>query len=178
MIPILYSKNEKNFTSNGLGRLSESISCKVTEKRNSTYQVTMEYPVQGKLANHIKIGNIIFCRTGYQKKCQPFDIVEVEATGSTLRITAEHVSRRLKYAVFNRTTLFLVDPKSTFESIETDMRGNIIGIDDFHFSSDVTESDVKKYLNDSNVVLYSPDCSVGDSLMDFFEDKVESYLVR
>ena len=120
MIPILYSKNEKNFTSNGLGRLSESISCKVTEKRNSTYQVTMEYPVQGKLANHIKIGNIIFCRTGYQKKCQPFDIVEVEATGSTLRITAEHVSRRLKYAVFNRTTLFLVDPKSTFESIETD----------------------------------------------------------
>lgn len=169
MIPILYSKNEKNFTSNGLGRLSESISCKVTEKRNSTYQVTMEYPVQGKLANHIKIGNIIFCRTGYQKKCQPFDIVEVEATGSTLRITAEHVSRRLKYAVFNRTTLFLVDPKTTFESIETDMRGNIIGIDDFHFMSDVTESDVKKYLNDSNVVLYSPDCAVGDNLFDFFE---------
>ena len=169
MIPILYSKEEKQFTSNGIGRLADAISCKVTEKRNNSYQVTMEYPVQGKLAEHIKIGNIIFCTTGYKKKCQAFDIVEVEATGSTLRVTAEHVSRRLKYAVFNRTTLFLVDPKTTFESIETDMRVNIIGINDFHFSSDVTESDVKKYLNDSNVVLYSPDCNVGDNLFDFFE---------
>lgn len=169
MIPILYSKNEKSFTSNGLGRLSESISCKVTEKRNSTYQVTLEYPVQGKLAEHLKVGNIVFCKTNYNSRPQAFDIVEVEATGSTLRITAEHVSRRLKYAVFNRTTLFLVDPKTTFESIETNMRVNIIGIDDFHFSSDVTESDVKKYLNDSNVVLYSPDCAVGDNLFDFFE---------
>lgn len=169
MIPVLYDKSEKLFKNNGIGRLSDTISCRVTEKRNSTYQVMMEYPVHGKLANHIKIGNIIFCNTGYQKKCQPFDIVEVEANGSTLRVTAEHVSRRLKYCVFNRTTLFLVDPKTTFESIETDMRGNIIGIDDFHFMSDVTESDVKKYLNDNNIVLYSPDCNVGDNLMDFFE---------
>ena len=169
MIPILYSKEEKSFTSNGLGRLSESISCKVTEKRNSTYQVVLEYPIQGKLLEHLKMGNIIFCKIPYKNQCQPFDIVEVECTGNIIRVTGEHVSRRLKYAVFNRTTLFLVDPKTTFESIETNMRVNIIGIDDFHFSSDVTESDVKKYLNDSNVVLYSPDCAVGDSLMDFFE---------
>lgn len=169
MIPILYDKSEKLFKNNGIGRLSDTISCKVTEKRNSTYQVVLEYPTQGKLSNHLKTGNIIFCKIPYKNQCQPFDIVEVECAGNTIRATGEHVSRRLKYAVFNRTTLFLVDPKTTFESIETDMRVNIIGIDDFHFSSDVTESDVKKYLNDSNVVLYSPDCSVGDNLFDFFE---------
>lgn len=169
MIPILYDKSEKLFKNNGIGRLSDTISCKVTEKRNSTYQSVLEYPIQGKLSEHLKMGNIIFCKIPYKNQCQPFDIVEVECTGNTMRVTAEHVSRRLKYAVFNRTTLFLVDLKTTFESIETDMRGNIIGIDDFHFLSDVTESDVKKYLNDSNVVLYSPDCSVGNSLMDFFE---------
>lgn len=168
MIPILYSKEEKNFISNGLGRLSESISCKVTEKRNSTYQVTLEYPVQGKLAEHIKVGNIIFCRTGYKKKCQPFDIVEVEATGATLRITGEHISRRLKYAVFNRTTLFLVDPMTTFESLNTDMRQNVIGIDDFHFESDVTAQDIKNYLKDNTINLSSPPCAVGDNLLDFF----------
>lgn len=168
MIPILYSKEEKNFISNGLGRLSESISCKVTEKRNSTYQVTLEYPVQGKLAEHIKVGNIIFCRTGYKKKCQPFDIVEVEATGSILRITAEHISRRLKYAVFNRTTLFLVDPMTTFESLNTDMRQNVIGIDDFNFESDVTAQDIKNYLKDDTINLSSPPCEVGDNLLDFF----------
>ena len=168
MIPILYGKSEKNFTSNGLGRLSESISCKVTEKRNNSYQVTLEYPVQGKLAEHIKVGNIIFCRTGYKKKCQPFDIVEVEAAGSTLRVTAEHVSRRLKYAVFNRTTLFLVDPQTTFESLNSDMRGNVIGIDDFNFFSDVTAQDIKNYLKDDTINLSSPPCAVGDNLMDFF----------
>lgn len=169
MIPILYDKSEKLFKNNGIGRLSDTISCKVTEKRNSMYQSVLEYPIQGKLSEHLKMGNIIFCKIPYKNQCQPFDIVEVECTGNMMHVTAEHVSRRLKYAVFNRTTLFLVDPKTTFESIETDMRGNIIGIDDFHFMSDVTESDVKKYLNDSNVVLYSPDCAVGDSLMDFFE---------
>ena len=169
MIPILYDKNEKFFTRNGIGRLSDAISCRVTEKRNSTYQVVLEYPIQGKLSEHLKMGNIIFCKIPYKNQCQPFDIVEVECTGNIIRVTGEHVSRRLKYAVFNRTTLFLVDPKTTFESIETGMRGNIIGIDDFHFMSDVTESDVKKYLNDNNIVLYSPDCNVGDNLFDFFE---------
>lgn len=168
MIPILYSKNEKSFTSNGLGRLSESISCKVTEKRNSTYQVTLEYPVCGKLEEHLKVGNIIFCKTNYKKKPQPFDIVEVEANGATIRITAEHISRRLKYAVFNRTTLFLVDPQTTFESLNSDMRGNVIGIDDFHFESDVTSQDIKAYLKDDTINLSSPPCAVGDNLMDFF----------
>lgn len=168
MIPILYSKEEKQFASNGIGRLADAISCKVTEKRNNSYQVTMEYPVQGKLAEHIKIGNIIFCTTGYKKKCQAFDIVEVEATGATLRITGEHISRRLKYAVFNRTTLFLVDPMTTFESLNTDMRQNVIGIDDFHFESDVTAQDIKTYLKDNTINLSSPPCTVGDNLMDFF----------
>lgn len=171
MIPILYSKEEKQFTSNGLGRLYESISCKVTEKRNGTYQATLEYPAQGKLSEHIKTGNIIFCRTGYKKKCQPFDIVEVEATGSILRITAEHISRRLKYAVFNRKTLFLVDPKTTFESLNDKNsveRQDIIGIDDFHFFSDVTEQDIKTYLKDDTINLSAPPCSAGDNLMDFF----------
>lgn len=168
MIPILYSKNEKSFTSNGLGRLAESISCKVTEKRNNSYQVTMEYPVCGKLANHIKVGNIIFCKTNYNSRPQAFDIVEVEATGATLRVTGEHVSRRLKYAVFNRTTLFLVDPKTTFESLNADMRGNVIGIDDFHFESDVTAQDIKNYLKDNTINLSSPPCTVGDNLLGFF----------
>lgn len=168
MIPILYSKNEKSFTSNGLGRLSESISCKVTEKRNNSYQVTMEYPVCGKLANHIKVGNIIFCKTNYNSRPQAFDIIEVESGGNTFRVTGEHISRRLKYCVFNRMTLFLVDPQTTFESLNTDMRQNVIGIDDFHFESDVTVQDIKNYLKDNTINLSSPPCAVGDNLLDFF----------
>lgn len=171
MIPILYDKSEKLFKNNGIGRLSDTISCKVTEKRNSTYQVVLEYPTQGKLSNHLKTGNIIFCKIPYKNQCQPFDIVEVERTGNTIRATGEHVSRRLKYAVFNRKTLFLVDPKTTFESLNDKNsveRQDIIGIDDFHFFSDVTEQDIKTYLKDDTINLSAPPCSVGDNLMDFF----------
>ena len=171
MIPILYDKSEKLFKNNGIGRLSDTISCKVTEKRNSTYQVVLEYPTQGKLSNHLKTGNIIFCKIPYKNQCQPFDIVEVERTGNTIRATGEHVSRRLKYAVFNRKTLFLVDPKTTFESLNDKNsveRQDIISIDDFHFFSDVTEQDIKTYLKDDTINLSAPPCSVGDNLMDFF----------
>lgn len=171
MIPILYDKLEKNFTSNGLGRLSESISCKVTEKRNATYQVTLEYPVCGKLANHIKVGNIIFCKTNYNSRPQAFDIVESECTGNIIRITGEHISRRLKYAVFNKGLLFFGDPKGIFERLNDKNsveRQDIVGIDDFNFFSDVTEQDIKDYLKDNTLNLSAPFCNVGDNVFDFF----------
>lgn len=171
MIPILYDKSEKLFKNNGIGRLSDTISCKVTEKRNSTYQVVLEYPTQGKLSNHLKTGNIIFCKIPYKNQCQPFDIVEVERTGNTIRATGEHVSRRLKYAVFNHGLLFFGDPKGIFESLndkKSAIQQDIVGIDEFHFFSDVTDKDIKEYLKDDTINLSAPFCNVGDNLMDFF----------
>lgn len=171
MIPILYDKSEKLFKNNGIGRLSDTISCKVTEKRNSTYQVVLEYPTQGKLAEHLKTGNIIFCKIPYKNQCQPFDIVEVERTGNTIRATGEHVSRRLKYAVFNHGLLFFGDPKGIFESLndkKSAIQQDIVGIDEFHFFSDVTDKDIKEYLKDNTINLSAPFCNVGDNLMDFF----------
>lgn len=171
MIPILYDKSEKLFKNNGIGRLSDTISCKVTEKRNSTYQVVLEYPTQGKLSNHLKTGNIIFCKIPYKNQCQPFDIVEVERTGNTIRATGEHVSRRLKYAVFNHGLLFFGDPKGIFESLndkKSAIQQDIVGIDEFHFFSDVTDKDIKEYLKDDTINLSAPFCNVGDNLFDFF----------
>ena len=36
MIPILYSETEREFKTNGIGRLVDAISCTVTEERNGT----------------------------------------------------------------------------------------------------------------------------------------------
>ena len=41
MIPILYESTETTFTSNGIGRLSDAVSCTVTEERNGPYELTM-----------------------------------------------------------------------------------------------------------------------------------------
>lgn len=59
MIPILYDTNETEFTSNGLGRLRDCVSCVVSEERNSIYECDFEYPVDGANYDLIKVGRII-----------------------------------------------------------------------------------------------------------------------
>ena len=59
MIPILYEKNESAFASNGLGRLRDCISCKVTEERNGIYECDFEYPVTSANYDLIQIGRIV-----------------------------------------------------------------------------------------------------------------------
>ena len=59
MIPILYDTNETEFTSNGLGRLRDCLSCVVTEERNGIYECDFEYPISGANYDLIQIGRII-----------------------------------------------------------------------------------------------------------------------
>ena len=40
MIPILFAPSATSFSTNGIGRLSEMISCEVTEERNGVYELT------------------------------------------------------------------------------------------------------------------------------------------
>lgn len=53
MVPILFDKSATTWTTNGLGRLSEAISCKVTEERNGEYELEMQYPVSGPLFKYL-----------------------------------------------------------------------------------------------------------------------------
>ncbi len=47
MKPILFETGQTDFTTNGIGRLTDAISCKVTEERNGQYELHMEYPIDG-----------------------------------------------------------------------------------------------------------------------------------
>ena len=42
MIPCLYKETETAFTTNGIGKLCDALSCLVTEKRNGAYKLKME----------------------------------------------------------------------------------------------------------------------------------------
>lgn len=75
MIPILYDKNEILFTSNGLGRLRDCISCLCYEERNSIYEVDFEYPIDGVNFDKIQLGRIIGVTHDESGDVQPFDIV-------------------------------------------------------------------------------------------------------
>lgn len=75
MIPILYDSNETAFTSNGLGRLRDCISCVVSEERNGIYECDFEYPIDGANYSKIQCGRIIGVTHDEKGDIQPFDIV-------------------------------------------------------------------------------------------------------
>jgi len=96
MIPTLYSEAETSFTSNGIGRLTEAISCFVTEERNGEYELEMEYPVSGKYYSEIKKSRIIFAAPADGKSGQPFRIYRItKPFDGIITINAEHISYQL-----------------------------------------------------------------------------------
>ena len=96
MIPILYGADEENFTSNGIGRLADAISCKATEERNGIYEVEMEYPVGGRHFGQLLLSNIIYCRSSQDTKLQAFRIYEVtDAIDGVSTVRAQHISYQL-----------------------------------------------------------------------------------
>ncbi len=47
MIPVLYLPNAADFSTFGLGVLTDTISCEVTEERNGVFECLLKYPVSG-----------------------------------------------------------------------------------------------------------------------------------
>ena len=100
MIPILYDKTETSFNTNGLGRLSDCISCIVTEERNGVYECEFTYPVSGQHFDDIEIGRIIACIHDESGDVQPFDIyAKSEPLNGVVTFNAHHISYRLNEIV-------------------------------------------------------------------------------
>lgn len=98
MIPILYDTNETSFTSNGIGRLRDCISCRCYEERNSIYEVDFEYPVTGARYEDIQLGRIIGVTHDESEDIQPFDIVSFERPiDGVVTFHCTHISYRQSY---------------------------------------------------------------------------------
>lgn len=96
MIPILYPQSETRFRNNGLGRLTDCISCVVTEERNGVYECEFEYPVTGQHYSDIQEGRIIFCTHDDTRTGQPFEIYKRSAEiNGVVTFNASHISYRL-----------------------------------------------------------------------------------
>ena len=100
MIPILYDKTETTFSTNGLGRLGDCISCYVLEQRNGQYELEMKYPVSGVNYGSIQVGRIIAVTHDEAGDIQPFDIYKIsEPINGVVTINAYHISYRLNEIV-------------------------------------------------------------------------------
>ena len=98
MIPVLYQKDEINFTSNGIGRLIDMIDMSVEEELNAVYAIEFVYPVDGRLFDYmIKNGGVVYTTHDEKGDFQAFDIVG-HTTELDGRVTfrGEHIRYRLK----------------------------------------------------------------------------------
>lgn len=92
MIPCLYAETETAFTTNGIGKLCDALSCYVTEKRNGAYELKMGYPSFGIHADDMIEGNIILAKPSERATAQPFRIYKITTplTG-LLEVQARHI---------------------------------------------------------------------------------------
>lgn len=96
MIPILFPAGATAWTTNGLGRLSDAISCKVEEERNGKYELEMVYPVDGIHYQDLAISGLILAKPADGKDPQPFRIYKItRPMGGKVTVYAEHLSYQL-----------------------------------------------------------------------------------
>lgn len=105
MIPILYSSTETQFTSNGIGRLRDCISCTVTEQRNGIYECEFQYPVTSKRYADIQEDCIVSATHDDNHDRQPFRIYRRSAPiNGIVTFNARHISYDLNNVILQPFT--------------------------------------------------------------------------
>jgi len=90
MIPILYGPSETEFKTNGFGKLSSAVECKVTEERNGIYDLDMKYPTGGAHYENLCEGCIIVSSHDDNGDLQPFRITSIKREMKYATIKATH----------------------------------------------------------------------------------------
>lgn len=93
MIPALYNKSETTFTHNGVGLLSEAVKATVTEERNGSYELSLQYPITGRFYSEITEGAIIKAKANETSEPQLFRIYKSsKPINGIVTYSAEHIS--------------------------------------------------------------------------------------
>ncbi len=93
MIPALYNKSETTFTHNGVGLLSEAVKATVTEERNGSYELSLQYPITGRFYSEITEGAIIKAKANETSEPQLLRIYKSsKPINGIVTYSAEHIS--------------------------------------------------------------------------------------
>ena len=100
MIPILYGATESTFTSNGIGRLSDAVSCVITEERNGIFELSMQYPMDGIHYASLEEEKLIYAQPRPGAANQAFRIYEIsKPIDGIVTVNARHISYALNKTV-------------------------------------------------------------------------------
>lgn len=93
MKPILFPSTATEFTTQGLGALSDAISCIVTEERNGLYELEMQYPQSGIHFSEIQNRCIVYAIPSPYREAQPFRVYRItRPINGIATIYAQHIS--------------------------------------------------------------------------------------
>ena len=93
MIPVLYPANTTDFSTFGLGVLTDTISCEVTEERNGVFECLLKYPVSGQHYGLITKECIVKAKPNDTAADQAFRIYRItKPLNGIVAIYGQHIS--------------------------------------------------------------------------------------
>ncbi|WP_259712563.1 phage tail spike protein [Weissella cibaria] len=137
MTPILYNSDEIDFTSNGLGQLTELYSVDIQEQRNGLLTFTGLYPVTGQHYGDISEGRIILAKPSPLDDNHAFRIVntQLDIAGHSLQIEADSITYDLTHNIVKSVTM-----KGTGSTAMNQLQEAIVNPSIFTLYSDITTS--------------------------------------
>lgn len=147
MIPILYNALETVFTSNGMGRLTDCISCTVTEERNGIFECEFTYPITGKWYDYL-INYTCFVGVIHDDNhdIQPFEVYRhSDPLDGIVTFNAHHISYNLNNVIVND-----IDADNVTDAFDQFKTKNLTG-NPFSFWTDKTASGNFKVTAPDNV---------------------------
>ena len=93
MTPIIFPADAASFETQGLGALTEAISCEITEAINGEYELAMTYPASGRRYADIKNRCIIYAKPDPYRGGQPFRTYRItKPMNGVVAVYARHIS--------------------------------------------------------------------------------------
>ena len=170
MKPILFPEASTAFTTNGIGRLTDALSCTITEERNGSYELEMEYPVSGQHYSDIGQRKIIVAQPSIDEKLQPFRIYKVtKPLNGRVKVFAQHLSYDLSKNV--AMPFSVVASASACASALAGLKTNAVETCPFTFETDVTTN--ASYTQKTPATIRSRLGGVEGSILDQFGGEYE-----
>ena len=136
MKPILFAKDETDFTTNGLGRL-DCISCNVIEERNGIFELEAEIPITGAHAREIEQQSIIGAKTHDGGNIQAFSVYKItKPISGRFMVYARHISYRLSDIPCSPFSI-AASPQAAADTL-AGLKSHALEVCPFNFSTDVT----------------------------------------
>ena len=132
---LLYSADETQFDTNGIGSLADAVSCIVAEERNSTFELELVYPITGQHYADIQYRSLIFVKPNPFDQPQPFRVYRIsKPLNGLVTVYAWHISYDLNGIPVKPFHTYTID--ATLSALTT----NAAITNDFTYSTDKPDS--------------------------------------